>query len=343
MKTRQSALALSLLGALITTAASASAETVLRYNQWVPASHHSQSHIMKPWFEAIASATEGRVKVAPTASSLGAPPRQFDLAREGVADVVFGVHSYTPARFSLAVVGLLPFIGDSAEAVSVAYWRVTDKMFKKADEYRGVKLIGLMTSDPGHIFNNKQPIQSAEDFRGLKLRVATTVTAKIVDIFGAVPVTAPAPKTYEILSNGVADGTFSTLDAFKSWKLDKLQRYHTRVPGGLYNNTFFVALNEKKWNSISPADRAAIERVSGEAFARLGGRQWDAMAAQGEALMKQSGTQVVVAEGKFLADLRSALRSIEQEWIESAKKNGVDGEAALGMMRAEAERYTKSK
>ena len=332
-----------ILGALAVSGAPASAETVLRYNQWVPASHHSQSHIMKPWFEAIAKATEGRVKIAPTASSLGAPPRQFDLAREGVADVVFAVHSYTPARFPLAVVGLLPFIGDSAEAVSVAYWRVTEQKFKKADEYRGVKLIGLMTSDPGHIFNNKQPIRSAEDFRGLKLRVATTVTAKIVDIFDAVPVTAPAPKTYEILANGVADGTFSTLDAFKSWKLDKLQRYHTRVPGGLYNNTFYIALNDKKWNALPAADRAAIERVSGEAFARLGGRQWDAMAAEGEALMKHSGTQVTVAEGKFLADLRSALRSIETEWIQSAGKSGVDGEAALAMMRAEAERYTRSK
>lgn len=336
-------LALFVVSGTLLASSAAQAQTVLRYNQWVPVGHHSQSKIMKPWFEAIEKATDGRVKIEPTTSSLGAPPTQFDLARDGVADVVFAVHSYTPARFTLGLIGLLPFTGDSAEAVSVAYWRVTKKMFEQADEYKGIKLLGLMTSDPGHLFNARRPVASVEDFKGLKLRVATTVTAKIVEVVGAVPVTAPAPKTYEILANGVADGTFSTLDAFRSWKLQTLQPYFTRFPGGLYNNTFYIAMNLDKWNAISPEDQAAIERVSGEAFAVMAGRQWDAEAKAGEALMAESNTKITQADGEFLTKMRDTLAFIEKEWVESAKAKGVDGSAALAMMRSEAAAYSKSK
>lgn len=336
------------LGILVGTgilAASATAPAwgeTLRFNQWVPRSHHTQSQLLHPWFKKIAAATEGRVKIEPTAASLGSPRAQFDMVRDGVADVVFSVHSYTPARFHLALVGLLPFSGNTAESVSVAYWRVTQKMFAKRDEYKGVKLVALMTSDPGHVYNNKRPIRSIADFRGLKLRVATTVTAEIAAKFGVVPVTARAPKTYEVLANGVADGTFSTLDAFRSWKLEKLLPHFTRFPGGLYFNTFYIAMNQKKWDAISKQDQAAISKLGGESFAIAGGRQWDTMARKGEEVMKAAKTKVVVAQGAFLDKVRAELNFIEKKWVAEAGKRGVDGAEALAFMRAQAAEYEKS-
>lgn len=336
------AVKLSALFLFILSTTPALSETAIRYNQWVPRSHHTQSKLMHPWFAKIAKVTNGRVNIQPTAASLGSPRAQFDMLRDGVADVVFSVQSYTPARFTLALIGLLPFSGNTAESVSVAYWRTTEKMFSQHDEYKGIKLLALMTSDPGHVFNNKRAIRSVEDFKGLKLRVATTVTSQIAKTFGVVPVTARAPKTYEILANGVADGSFSTLDAFRSWKLQKLLPHLTRFPGGLYFNTFYIAMNQKKWDAISAVDRKSIDTVAGEAFAQNGGRLWDAAAQKGVELMASAKTKIVVAEGGFLRDVRNKLGYIEQNWLKAAKTKGVDGDKALAFMRSEASKYEMS-
>ena len=46
----------------------------LRYSQWLPVGHWTQSKILHPWFKAVTKATDGRVTIQPTAKGLGAPP-----------------------------------------------------------------------------------------------------------------------------------------------------------------------------------------------------------------------------------------------------------------------------
>jgi len=99
----------------------------LRYSQWLPPGHWTQRPLMHKWFREIEKATEGRVVIQATAKGLGAPPRQYQLAVDGVADVVWVVHGYTPGSFPLTEMSELPFITKSAEANSVAYWRVFKK------------------------------------------------------------------------------------------------------------------------------------------------------------------------------------------------------------------------
>ena len=326
------ALRLVAAAALLATSAVAAAQTVLRYNWWIPPNHLTRTKIMNPWAAEVEKATGGRVKIEFTTTSLGAPPRQFDLVRDGVADFAMGVHGYTPDRFILAQVAELPFLSDSAEALSVALWRLHASTFAAKDEYKGTKLIGLMTHGPGSIWSPKAPIRSLADLKGLKVRSGGGMQNEIVAKLGAAVVAAPAPQTYEILSRGVADATLFTNDAVGSFGLGKLLRYNTRVPGGLFNTSFFVVANEGKWSAISAEDRAAIDKISGEAFARLGGSGWDATDREVGATLKDN--QVVHADGQFMKDLREALKDVEAKWIADASaKRGVDGKAALESLR----------
>lgn len=314
------------------------AQTVLRYNWWIPPNHLTRTKIMNPWAEQVEKATDGRVKVEFTATSLGAPPRQFDLVRDGIADLAMGVHGYTPDRFVLPQVAELPFLSDSAEALSAALWRVHVATFAPKDEYKGARLLGLMTHGPGSLWSPKAPIRSLADLKGLKVRAGGGMQNDIVSRLGAAVVSAPAPQTYEILSRGVADATLFTNDAVGSFGLGKLLKYNTRVPGGLFNSTFFVVANEAKWNALSPQDRAAVERASGEAFARLGGRAWDQTDREVAATLKDS--QVTEPDARFMAELREALKEVETKWVAEAKaKRGLDGDAALAQLRKQVKDY----
>ncbi len=319
--------------------AEAAAQTVLRFNQWLPPKHFIVTQGLLVWAGDVARVTGGRVKVEMTTKSLGAPPRQFDLALKGIADVAWGVQGYTPGRFLSAEMAELPLSGTSAEALSVAYWRTYQKVFKSADEYKGVKLLVLHVHPPGQIGTHKKAITSMADLKGVKIRIVNPATSRILAFYGGVPVSAPAPKAYDLFSKGIIDGTFISLDGVASFHLDKFIKHAIEVPAGLYNTSFFIVMNQAKWDSLAGADQRAIEGISGEYYGRNIGRVWDGMARKGRALALEKGANITTLSGKALDGLRRELAFVEKDWITRATKKGLDAKAGLAMLRAEVAKY----
>lgn len=68
------------------------------------------------------------------------------------------------------------------------------------------------------------------------------------------------------------DGVAFTFEAMTAFNLVNDIRYSMTVPGGIYNTTWFFVINEDRWNSLSEADRGAIDAISGEAFAERVGK-----------------------------------------------------------------------
>jgi len=318
-------------------AASASAETTLTVSSWLPPFHPIVKNMIVPWGEQITKATNGNIKIKVLAKPLGKPPAHFDIAKNGLADITYGVHGYTPGRFALTKIAEGPFLGDSAEAVSVAYWKTHVNMLAKANEHKGVKLLGVFTHGPGVIYNSKVVADSVGAIKGLKFRVGGGLINDISKKMGLVPLHAPAPKSYEILSNGVADGIMFPAESPKSFKLTKLLKHATKVPGGLYNTSFFLVMNQGRWNKLSDADKKAIDSVSGENFARLSGKAWDAADAAGYEAMAAGGMKVIEAPAAMVSELKAIANPIVAKWAADAtKKRGVDAAAALAALRAQA-------
>ena len=92
MFSKQFKIALAIAGGAGALAASAAQAQTFRYSQWLPVGHFSQVGVMHPYFKDIEKATEGRVKIQPTAKGLGAPPRQYQLAIDGIADEIGRAH-----------------------------------------------------------------------------------------------------------------------------------------------------------------------------------------------------------------------------------------------------------
>ncbi|WP_425089259.1 TRAP transporter substrate-binding protein [Stappia sp.] len=322
-------------GAAVGTALPASAETTLRVSNWLPPSHPIVRDILAPWGEQVSEATDGRVTVEIMTSPIGKPPAQFDLIRSGAADVGYGVHGYTPGRFKLTPIVEGPFLSDSAEALSVAYWRVQEAMLEAADEHNGVKLLTVFTHGPGMIYTTDTPVSSVADLAGLKMRIGGGVVAKIAERLGMVGVQAPSPQVYEILANGVADGILFPAESVPFFRIDEVVRNGVSVPGGLYNTSFFVVMNRRTWDGLSEEDKAAIDSVSGEAMARLAGQAWDVADAAGTKVMTDKGVALSQADAAMTAELEEKLAGIEQDFLDAAAKSGVDGAAALEMLRAE--------
>jgi TRAP-type C4-dicarboxylate transport system substrate-binding protein len=261
------------------------------------------------------------------------------LAKSGVADLTFGSESLTPGLFPLAEILELPFLGNSAEAVSVAYWRVYKAHFEKTRPYGGTHLLALSSLAPYFVHTVKKPVAKIADFQGMKLRAAGTLLNDSLNALGAVAVPASVTELRDLFSKGIVDGGLSNDDQIRSFGLSKFVAYRTVIPGGISNYSTFVVVNEAKWQSISAADRAAIESIAGEAVARSLGRIVDASAKLGLEEMQAAGTKTIVADGAFVSALKEKLAFLEERWIKKAGEKGVDSRQALDMLREQSAAY----
>ena len=311
-------------------------ETTLRLSNWLPASHPIVRDMVMPWIEDLEEASDGRIAVQILDAPLGPPPAHFDIAANGAADLTFGVHGYTPGRFALTEIAELPFLADTAEELSVAFWRVYEETLAEADEHRGVKVLGLFTHGPGLLFTNGVPVTPIDGLSGTKVRVAGNITNQLAEALGMFSVQAPSPQSYEVLSGGIADGIFFPVESIPFFKLESLVDTALRAPGGLYNVSFFFVMNQAAFDRLSDEDKAAIEEVSGEAFARRAGQAWDAADAAGLEVIGETVTFHDATEEEMEA-LEAAAQPLFDQLAATYEEKGVDFDATLQRLREEVE------
>jgi TRAP-type C4-dicarboxylate transport system substrate-binding protein len=324
-----------LIAAAVLAASPAAAQTEFTFSTWAPPNHPINSSIFVPWAESFAAATQGRVKVRFLAKPIAHPNQHYDAIVKGQVDMAFGTYGYQPERFLPYLIAELPFLGETAVATSLALWRTHVAHIDKIGIHKDIKLLGVMTHGPGMIHHAKKPILVPEDMKGQKIRTGGDVPALIVKELGGIVITQPAPKSYEILSQGIADGIMFPAESVVGFNLTKLVTHTTYVKGGLYNSAFWVAMNKEKWEKLAKADQEAIAKLSGEAFARLGGAGWDKSDAAGIAKMKENKNALQEVKPEFVAALRRLTDKIEADYAAKMDKMGLKGAEVIKAFRAE--------
>jgi TRAP-type C4-dicarboxylate transport system substrate-binding protein len=325
--------------AALAAAAPAHTQTKLLIGSWAPPTHHINTDVLPTWGKWVQDATKGRVTFE-IKYNLAPPPGQFDAARDGIQDVAWIFHGYNPGKYVATQVMELPFLGAGAEAGSIAYWRVHQKYLAKADEHKGTVVIGMMTHGAGVIQSQKE-IKSWADLKGLKIRLPGGIASRVGEAFGAVAVSVPAPKVYETLSSKAAEAVFMPIETQKSFRLQEVTQFVLRVPGNLYDGSFAIVMNPKKFESLSKDDQAALMSVSGEKLSGYAGSKWAAADKAGTEFAAGKGTKIADASPPMIAELKKVADQLEQDWIKRASGKGYDPAAALKELREIAKALDK--
>jgi TRAP-type C4-dicarboxylate transport system substrate-binding protein len=323
---------------------SACAPTTLTMSSWVPPTHHLTSVVLRGFADEVEQASGGRLQFRMLPKHPVPASATFEAVHDGSVDLSFVSASYTPDRHVLPLIADLPGAGETAEITSVAYSRLHWKRLHEAGEYQGVHLLGVFTHGPGQMFNTKRPIESLADLRGMRLRTGGSVAEAMASALGASVVVNPVnpnaqTDNRELLSSGIADGVFFPQEAIVSFKLDRLVRYATLFPGGLFNFSFGLIMNEDKWNSLCEPDRELLTRFGGEYLARRAGKSWDNADRLGNAGMKEAGVHLESAGPALIGEVQVKAQPIIQAWIGRVReKRNMDGAMLLREFREELER-----
>jgi TRAP-type C4-dicarboxylate transport system substrate-binding protein len=260
------------------------------------------------------------------AASMAPLSRQWEMVTGGIADIAESPSEYIRERVKLPLIAEIPFISPNGVAASVAVWRTYQKYFAAANEYKGVHLIGFWTTGGNNLQTLKRPVTKIDDFQGLKIWVATPNMGTTIQNFGATPVLGM--QMFDAMSGGIVDGAVAGKGALISFQLARYTREITYFPGQLGYTLQSFFMNQKKYDSLAPEDRAVIDKFSGEPFAILGGQGFIDQDNLADPLIKENGIHTRVASPDFMAVLKDRVRFYKDHWMADAKARGIDGPAA---------------
>jgi TRAP-type C4-dicarboxylate transport system substrate-binding protein len=91
------------------------------------------------------------------------------------------------------------------------------------------------------------------------------------------------------VQKGTVDGSVFPWEAMPSFRLNELLKGHLEVPGGLGAPSFVIVASQKAFDNLTPENKAALMKASGDAGATLIGKAWLAADERGRDDAKQKG------------------------------------------------------
>ncbi len=317
-------------------------EFTLKLHHLLPPPAHGHKNMLVPWSEKVMKESGGRIRIDiyPAMQLGGKPPQLIDQVRDGVVDIVWTLPGYTPGRFTKTEVFELPFMHTNIVATNKALWEYSQKNGDEFDEY---KVIGLFVH-AGQVIHSRNPVRTAADLAGLKIRTPTRTGGWMIEAMGATPIGAPVPKIPEMLSKGVVDAVLIPYEVTLPLKVDELVDYHTVLAGPVERvntSTFIIAMNKARYDSL-PADlKKVIDDNSGMNIAEWLGEIWQKAEAPGLAKAKASG-EIIIMPAAEVAKLRAKIEQpVIDRWIGEMNKKGVDGAALVAEARMLIKKYSK--
>ncbi len=300
--------------------------TTLKVVCFLPPRSVSVSKMFTPWIKLVEAAAEGELKLQGYwGGSLGRNPfKQYDLMKDGIADIVYVLPNYTPGQFPDFSIFELPYLIRSGEEGSVAIWRMHQKGLLRGLQQGHV--IGFFSTEP-NIFHTSKPVRSLSDIKGLKIRGAGPVYGAYIKHLGGVPIGMPVTQTTEAISRGVVDGTLLGWGGALIFRIHNVTKYHYEAPLGI--SPFFVSINQDKWAALSNKSKAALTKYGGEFMARLGGKAFDDFGKRGFKIISKAGKRTITrATPAEIEAQAAAAKPVHDAWIKS-KKDGAKKYATL--------------
>jgi len=330
---------------LLAGAPAARAQTVtLKVAHFLSASSNAHQNIIVPWCNKIEKESAGSLKcqLYPAMQLGGTPAQLLDQVREGVADIVWSVPTYSAGRYVKTEVFELPFMAINAKQGSQALWEYAHRY--SLDEFQGIKPIFMHTTE-GYVLHSTKPVKSMDDLKGQKIRAATRISSRMVVALGGTPVQMPMPQVPDALSKGVVDGVLVPWEALPATKLHEIVKYHLDAPKGSprFANTIFVfGMNQARYESLSAAQKKVIDDNSGLAVSAWAGEKgFDAMVEPFSKLARDRGNSISVISEAELGRWEKATENVDDDWQREVAKKGADGKMLVAAAKALLAKYAR--
>jgi tripartite ATP-independent transporter DctP family solute receptor len=136
---------------------------------------------------------------------------------------------------------------------------IADRFLKKT----GIRVLGWMEQGFRVTITNNKPIQTADDLKGLKIRLPEDkVLVRTFELLGANPTVIPWGEVYTSLQTGLVEGMESTPPGIYSMKFYEITNYLTLT--NHQHSVLGVLINEGFYQKLSNEDKKIINEAADE-------------------------------------------------------------------------------
>jgi TRAP-type C4-dicarboxylate transport system substrate-binding protein len=318
-----------LLGSLAWGGTASAEETKLIFTTINPPTSDIVKAVYEPWVERVNTNGKGVVAIDMRhGTTLVNSNNFYERVLADVVQISFGSPSYISGTFPLTEVLSLPYVSDSAEAGSVAYWR----MYKAGafdTEYAEVVPQYLLSFPQVLLHLTKAP-PAPDSLRGMRIINNNKITGQIIDKMGGAPLSLAIFETYDALQRKTADGVTFPWSAFQAFKLGEVTSHHvdTQLGGG----PGWVVMAKKKYQALPQEVRKVLDAESGEPQSRRYGAFFDSLANRIHQTIAASKDHTIIKLTPAQEDAwKSRLATIREDWV----KQTPGGQKVLDTFRAE--------
>jgi len=302
---------------------------------------HFMSKWLVQWGEKLEKASNGRLAFKHFPGASMAPvPGHYDLAASGRAEVSWFLHGSTPGRFPLTELNHLPYVVGSAE-IGTKVINDPGLRSKYLDaEHRGVKVLLLLTHQPGNIHTTKTPVRTTEDIRGLRLRPSSPTIGQFVAALGGTPVGISPADQLDAMQKGTLDGSFIDYGgAGIAFKMGGTIKHVTEMYS--YVSSFGVGMNPDFYAKL-PADLKKLVDDSVRGVEKEVGEGWDALDDIGKKLLVDGGAQPIRLSAAEDARFRKAAALVTESKLKEMEGKGLPARQAFATIQSLAEKHSKT-
>ncbi len=258
----------------------------------------------KMFAEAVDKRTNGQIKIDIFPNNvLGSPPEQAEQVKLGTTDMGLPTQGQFDKWIKAMGVVMLPFAYDDYDHVHRTVDGPAFQWFSQLAEKEGFILLSNWEYGFRNLTNNKRPVNTPEDVKGLKIRVPPEMQiGAAFEALGAQTTVIAFPELYMALAQGVADGEDNPVSVIYFMKFHEVQK-HLALTKHIYNNMIHT-ISAKTWAKLTPEQKTIFKEESkkaGEFMRHTVVSQEDDVVAK----MKQAGMQVTQPN---LALFRAAMK-----------------------------------
>jgi TRAP-type transport system periplasmic protein len=264
---RKSIIALIAVGAVFCSATELSAQQVRwRASGSFPAGH-STSIAMELFKKEVARLSNNTIQVDlfPN-NTLGGGFEQVDQLRTGQIQMAWGGFAFYDRLSPDLGAAVLPFGASSAKQAICQVESEFGRYLETQTAEKGVLILGWGQIGARHVTNNKRPIKSVEDMRGLKIRTPSGESWDLTfRALGANPTPIDIKELYQALQQGVVDGQENPYDNMLVRKFYEVQKYLSNTGHFFDWSGYFV--NKAAFDKLTPDQQKAVRQAMAAAVA----------------------------------------------------------------------------
>ena len=306
--------------ALTQSISAASAETLrLSHNTGDTTTWHKGS---ERFGELIAEGSGGDLdlRIFPNAQLTGGDQmKQAEMVGRGSIDfVVTSAINVTPLVPEMAVFSL-PYLYSNYEQVDATTAGAPGEKMAEILADRGLHVLAWGENGFREVTNNRHPIKTPEDLKGLKMRVAGPMYIDVMTALGANPQQMQWTETFSALQQGVVDGQENPIGAvIIPQRVYEVQKYIT--PWHYSYDPIFIAVSQKRWDSWDAETQEMVQAAATEAMEYQKEITREATA-QGLETLAAEGMEIYEPTDADLEAFRAATKEPFDTW---AAKVGTD-------------------